>query len=117
MDNNLGHGEVSNKAAASGSSADSQRPPSGTNSGEVPAPMEPMNPIPVPYSDKLGLPLGSNLLGLESVGSDPRTKPRSPRGLNKPIVSSNDVDQQIYVSAHYMFSQVFSQIYTSYLRE
>ena len=80
MGNKLGHGEVSNKAAASGSSADSQRPPSGTNSGEVPVPMEPMNPIPVSNSDKLGLPSGSNSSGLETVGSDPGTNKKSTFG-------------------------------------
>ena len=122
MGNKLGHGEVSNKATASGSSSDSQRPPLGTNFGEVPAPMEPMNPIPVKNSDKLGLPLESNSLGLENMGSDPGTNLSDPGVLNKTndscvsvdaVItdnnsSSNDADQQIHVSALHMFSRILS---------
>ena len=57
---------------------------------EVPAPMEPMNPIPVSNSDKLGLPSGSNSTGVDPAG-DPTT-PSSPGGLNKPNDSCDSVD-------------------------
>ena len=57
---------------------------------EVPAPMEPMNPIPVSNSDKLGLPSGSNSTGVDPSG-DPTT-PSSPGGLNKPNDSCDSVD-------------------------
>ena len=56
---------------------------------EVPAPMEPMNPIPVSNSDKLGLPSGSNSTGVDPAG-DPI--PSSPGGLNKPNDSCDSVD-------------------------
>ena len=56
---------------------------------EVPAPMEPMNPIPVSNSDKLGLPSGSNSTGVDPSG-DPT--PSSPGGLNKPNDSCDSVD-------------------------
>ena len=51
--------------------------------------MEPMNPIPVSNSDKLGLPSGSNSTGVDPSG-DPT--PSSPGGLNKPNDSCDSVD-------------------------
>ena len=62
---------------------------------EVPAPMEPMNPIPVSNSDKLGLPpSGSNSTGVDPVSGDPTAGgiPSSPGGLNKPNDSCDSVD-------------------------